>query len=37
LKVRGINERLMMIEQTFTDHGGLSGWPRYKHLISSFG
>uniref|UniRef100_A0A0E0JIJ7 Aminopeptidase NAALADL1 n=1 Tax=Oryza punctata TaxID=4537 RepID=A0A0E0JIJ7_ORYPU len=33
LKVRDLNERLMMTERAFTDREGLSGRPWYKHLI----
>jgi len=33
LKVRDINDRLMMTERAFTDREGLSGRPWYKHLI----
>ncbi|XP_037493033.1 probable glutamate carboxypeptidase LAMP1 isoform X2 [Jatropha curcas] len=32
LKVREINDRLMMAERAFTDQDGLSGRPWYKHL-----
>ncbi|KAL3532545.1 hypothetical protein ACH5RR_006066 [Cinchona calisaya] len=33
LKVRELNDRLMMAERGFTDREGLSGRPWYKHLI----
>uniref|UniRef100_A0A6N2N2R4 Aminopeptidase NAALADL1 n=1 Tax=Salix viminalis TaxID=40686 RepID=A0A6N2N2R4_SALVM len=33
VKVREINDRLMMAERAFTDAEGLSGRPWYKHLI----
>ncbi|CAO2166350.1 unnamed protein product [Urochloa humidicola] len=33
LKVRDINDRLMMTERAFTEREGLSGRPWYKHLI----
>uniref|UniRef100_A0A0E0DZ54 Aminopeptidase NAALADL1 n=1 Tax=Oryza meridionalis TaxID=40149 RepID=A0A0E0DZ54_9ORYZ len=33
LKVRDLNERLMMTERAFTDREGLSGRPWYKHLV----
>ncbi|KAL5223380.1 hypothetical protein ABZP36_028093 [Zizania latifolia] len=33
LKVRDLNERLMMTERAFTEREGLSGRPWYKHLI----
>lgn len=33
LKVREVNDRLMMAERAFTDRDGLFGMPWYKHLI----
>ncbi|KAG8077876.1 hypothetical protein GUJ93_ZPchr0007g4738 [Zizania palustris] len=33
LKVRDLNERLLMTERAFTEREGLSGRPWYKHLI----
>jgi len=33
LKIRDINDRLMMTERAFTEREGLSGRPWYKHLI----
>ncbi|RHN53044.1 putative glutamate carboxypeptidase II [Medicago truncatula] len=33
LKVRELNDRLMMAERAFTDRDGLLGIPWYKHLI----
>ncbi|GJM93172.1 hypothetical protein PR202_ga09703 [Eleusine coracana subsp. coracana] len=33
LKVKDINDRLMMTERAFTEREGLSGRPWYKHLI----
>ncbi|KAL6845141.1 hypothetical protein ACP4OV_024636 [Aristida adscensionis] len=33
LKVRDINDRLMMTERAFTEREGLSGRPWYKHLV----
>jgi len=34
LKVRELNDRLMMAERTFTDRDGLFGMSWYKHLVS---
>lgn len=36
LKVREVNDRLMMAERAFTDRDGLFGMPWYKHLVSLF-
>lgn len=36
LKVRELNDRLMMAERAFTDRDGLLGIPWYKHLVSLF-
>lgn len=36
LKVRELNDRLMMAERAFTDRDGLSGMSWYKHLVSHF-
>lgn len=36
LKVRELNDRLMMAERAFTDSDGLPGRPSYKHLVSLF-
>lgn len=36
VKVREINDRLMMAERAFTDAEGLSGRPWYKHLVCFF-
>lgn len=33
LKVRDLNDRLMMTERAFTEREGLSGRPWYKHMI----
>jgi N-acetylated-alpha-linked acidic dipeptidase len=33
LKVREINDRLMMAERAFTNREGLAGRPWYKHMI----
>jgi N-acetylated-alpha-linked acidic dipeptidase len=35
LKIRDINDRLMMTERAFTEREGLSGRPWYKHLVRS--
>ena len=34
LKVREINDRLMMAERAFTNREGLAGRPWYKHMVS---
>ena len=34
LKVREINDRLMMAERAFTNREGLVGRPWYKHMVS---
>ena len=36
LKVRDLNDRLMMAERAFTDREGLSERQWYKHLVSIF-
>ena len=36
VKVREINDRLMMAERAFTDAEGLSGRSWYKHLVCLF-
>ncbi|KAJ1400760.1 Transferrin receptor-like, dimerization domain [Sesbania bispinosa] len=36
LKVRELNDRLMMAERAFTDRDGLFGMSWYKHLVSSY-
>lgn len=33
IKVRELNDRLMMAERAFTDRDGLSSRPWYKHLV----
>lgn len=33
LRVRELNDRLMMAERAFTDRDGLSRRPWYKHLV----
>lgn len=35
LKVREINDRLMMAERAFTNREGLVGRPWYKHMVSA--
>jgi len=36
LKVRELNDRLMMTERAFANRDGLLGIPWYKHLVSLF-
>lgn len=35
LKVRELNDRLMMAERAFTDRDGLFGMSWYKHLVTT--
>ncbi|KAF7030495.1 hypothetical protein CFC21_042027 [Triticum aestivum] len=37
LRVRDLNDRLMMTERAFTEREGLSGRPWYKHMVSCCG